>query len=427
MFFIYRSLTLIFYPVLTLIIFMRTLTKKEHPKRYKEKIFSSSFRVERKENTKLIWFHAASVGEFKSILPLIKELNSKYSSLEFLITSVTLSSGKLANEELKKFENVHHRFFPIDVSFLIQKFILFWRPDIIFLVDSEIWPNLIFQAKKDKIPLGIINARITKKTFKRWMMIPSTARRIFSHFDLCLTSNYETQKYLDVLKAKNIIHIGNLKMINNIDRKNLENRNSDFLRENNFWLAASTHEGEEDFCIDTHLKIKEKIKSIITIIAPRHINRAISIYDICKKNGLSAQILNEDEKISEKKEIIIINTYGNLASFYKHSKSVFFGKSLLKKLEKTGGQSPIEAAQLGCKIYHGPYIYNFEEIYNFFRENEVAKKIDNSNELAENIMIDLNSHSHENSQFIDTINKLSKEILIKTTNNIFEFIDNETK
>ena len=255
MFFIYRSLTLIFYPVLTLIIFMRTLTKKEHPKRYKEKIFSSSFRVERKENTKLIWFHAASVGEFKSILPLIKELNSKYSSLEFLITSVTLSSGKLANEELKKFENVHHRFFPIDVSFLIQKFILFWRPDIIFLVDSEIWPNLIFQAKKDKIPLGIINARITKKTFKRWMMIPSTARRIFSHFDLCLTSNYETQKYLDVLKAKNIIHIGNLKMINNIDRKNLENRNSDFLRENNFWLAASTHEGEEDFCIDTHLKI----------------------------------------------------------------------------------------------------------------------------------------------------------------------------
>ena len=117
------------------------------------------------------------VGELQSIIPIIKELNKKNKNLEFLITTVTLSSSNLAKQEFKKLKNVYHRFFPIDVVFIIEKFIISWKPNFIILVDSEIWPNLILKAKENKIPIGIINARITAKTYKRWMFFPGVAKK----------------------------------------------------------------------------------------------------------------------------------------------------------------------------------------------------------------------------------------------------------
>ena len=162
MIYIYRVITNILYPLIILIIFFRTFFNKEDKKRFKEKIFSSSFNVERKKDNKLLWFHAASIGEIKSILPVIKELNKKKDNLEFLITTVTLSSSQIAEIELKNIENAKHRFFPIDSHFLIKKFLSLWKPFAIFLVDSEIWPNLITQAKRENIFLALINARISK-------------------------------------------------------------------------------------------------------------------------------------------------------------------------------------------------------------------------------------------------------------------------
>ena len=141
---LYRVLTNFIYPLLFIYIFIRKLKKKEDPIRFKEKILTSHFNVIKKK-TKLIWFHASSVGEFKSILPIIEELNIN-NNYEFLISTTTYSSSTLAQQELKKFNNVYHRFFPFDVGFLINKFLLFWKPDVIFLVDSEIWPNLILKA-----------------------------------------------------------------------------------------------------------------------------------------------------------------------------------------------------------------------------------------------------------------------------------------
>ena len=159
----YRILTTLIYPLLYILLLFRKTIKKEDSKRYKEKISSSHFNVKRKKDTKLIWFHAASIGEFKSILPIIEELNNI--NLEFLITTTTLSSGNLAKEELKKF-------------------LYLWQPNVIFLVDSEVWPNLIIEASNKKIPIALINARITSKTFKRWMMFSSTAKKIFCLFNI---------------------------------------------------------------------------------------------------------------------------------------------------------------------------------------------------------------------------------------------------
>ena len=132
--------------------------------------------------------------------------------------------------------------------------------DIIFIVETEIWPNLISIAKKNHIPLAIINARLTRKTFNRWNLFPSTAKKIFNSFDMCLTANKETKEFLTRFKVKNVFFLGNIKLINKIDFKNLETINENFLSENIVWCALSTHNTERSFCLKAHVKLKEKLQ-----------------------------------------------------------------------------------------------------------------------------------------------------------------------
>ena len=421
---LYGTLTLIIYPLLIILIFFRKIINKEDKNRYKEKIFPSSFNVKRSNNSKLILFHAASIGELKSILPIINELEKKNQNFEFLVTTLTTSSANLANIELKKFKNAKHRFLPLDVNFLMKKFLSLWKPDAIFLVDSEIWPNLIFLANQKKIPLGIINARITRKTYDKWCLFPKTARSIFGLFNLCLVSNQETKKFLENLNAKNIFYFGNLKFCESLDKsQSIDNK---FLNFNKFWLAASTHEGEDEFCLKTHIELRKKIENIKTIIVPRHISRVNRIKQMGEKFNLTCQILNSDEEILNSKEVVIVNSFGKLQNFYKYSKSVFIGKSTIKKLENVGGQNPIEAAKMGCKIYHGPFIYNFKDIYLLLSKKNVSKQVNNYRELVENLISDFNSPKDNNSAFISLLKHLEQKILNASMEKINLFI-NENK
>ncbi len=421
---IYRFLTIFFYPILILIIYLRKILNKEHAVRYKEKIFPSKFNVKKEKDKKLIWFHAASVGEVKSILPIINSLSNKKFSI--LITTVTLSSGNLIFDEIKKYRNVYHRYFPIDVSFIMNEFLLHWSPDAIFLVDSEIWPNLITLIKQKKIPLAILNARITKKTFKRWCLVPKTAKKIFGSFDLCLTSNNETKDYLRELNAKKIFFHGNIKFINILGLRKMNETSESLLSQSRFWLASSTHNSEEIFCLKTHKKLKEKYKDLITIIAPRHLDRVNSIKDISESMGLTTGIINKSDLITNKKEVFIINYFGSLPKYFQYAKSVFIGKSTIKKLKSVGGQNPIEAASMGCKIYHGPYVYNFKEIYEFLENKKISKKINNYEELAENLYIDLRKTKKDNNNFFPIIDEISRKVFNLTMKDINKFLSNES-
>ena len=406
---------------------MRVFLKKEDPKRFKEKLFTSHFNVKRKDELKLIWFHAASIGEFKSIVPLIEQLNNNKKSYEFLITTSTLSSGNLAKLELKNLYNVHHRYFPFDVSFLIDKFLQLWRPEKIFLVDSEIWPNLILKSKARKIPLAIINARLTEKSFNRWSIFPKTAEKIFSVFDLCLCSNKETQNYLGKLRARNVRYEGNLKLIKKININKINEKNSDILSKIRFWFAASIHEEEDIFCLKIHNELKKSYKDIITIIAPRHLNTVEKIKILSEKKNFKVQILNRDDKISEDKEILIVNSFGFLQSYFKHAKSVFIGKSIVPRLKHDSGQSPIDAAKLNCKIYHGPYVSNFKELYEIFKINKISHKIDNYLELSKKLILDLKENQKKERFDVNYIRKMEIDILINTMNVVNNFLQDENK
>jgi len=421
---IYRVITTLIYPILIIFIYIRKIINKEDPKRYKEKIFISHFRPINKNKSKLIWFHAASIGELKSIIPIISQIN-KNKKLRFLITTTTLSSGNLAKLELKKLRNIEHRYLPLDVSFLIDSFLFLWKPDKIFLVDSEIWPNLLLKVKKYNIPIALINARLTQRSRKKWLLFPNTAKKIFRIFSLFICSNIETRDYLKKLSLKNIFFKGNIKLIGQIKKEKITNKNKKFLMNKRFWFAASIHREEDIFCLKTHLKLKETYKDVVTILAPRHVERTSEIVALSKKYNLSTQVLEKNKKISEDKDIIIINHFGVLNIFFKYAKSVYIGKSMIENLKNEGGQNPIDAAKLECKIYHGPYVYNFEDIYKILDKNGISLMINNYNELSKNLISDLKNPNKQNKKNSSLMNKLGKKTFSDTMILINNFLNNK--
>ena len=410
----YRYLTYFLFPLFILFVYFRALLNKEDRSRFKEKIFSSHFKAHKYNNKKLIWFHAASIGECLSILPLIDEINNKNKNINFLITTVTLSSSKVLEKKLNKYKNVIHRFFPLDTKTLAGKFLLCWKPDLVCFVDSEIWPNFLFTIKEKNIPLLLINARITKKSFNKWRIIINFAKKVFNNFDLCLAASEESKANLNKFHVKKLKYIGNLKY--SVKGQHTEPKESNKIIFNNSetWCAASTHPGEEILVLKTHLEIKKKYYNVLTIIIPRHIYRSSYIKKLSDKFNLNSQILNSDDLINPDTEILIINSFGVLSRYFNSCQNIFIGKSFLKKLENVSGQNPIEAAKLGCKIFHGPYVSNFKEIYDHLTSLGIAEKVNNELELAKKIIKNFEMSTIRNKSEINFLNEYGEKILKET-------------
>ena len=411
---IYRCLTYFFFPLFIILIYFRSIVNKEDKKRFKEKIFSSHFSAHKDNNKKLIWFHAASVGECLSVIPLLDELNRKYKNINFLITTVTLSSSKLLERKLDQYQNIVHRFFPLDIENLAENFLNDWKPDLVCFIDSEIWPNFLFKIKEKNIPLLLINARLTKKSFNKWKIILSFAKKVFNNFDLCLAASEESKNNLKNLQVKNLKYIGNLKYSVKSSLDEFEDSNKKNLNNFKTWCAVSTHEGEELTILKTHIQIKKKCSNVLTIIVPRHVGRSLYIKNLSKKFNLNTQILNENNLISSNIEILIINSFGVLPKYFNYCKNIFIGKSLIKRKKNVGGQNPIEAAKLGCKIFHGPYVYNFHEVYNLLKSYGIAEEINNELELARKLIKNFESSNMIDQKKIDLLNIYGEKILKET-------------
>ena len=418
---VYRFFTYFFFPFLIVLIYFRLILKKEDPKRFKEKIFSSHFKIHRDNKKKLVWFHTVSIGECLSILPLIDELNKNNKNLNFLITTATLSSSKLLERKLDKNENIIHRFFPLDLNHLVENFLNSWKPDLVCFVDSEIWPNFLFKIKEKNIPLLLINARLTKKSLNKWKIIFNFAKKIFNNFDLCLTASNESKNNLNELQVKELKYIGNLKYSVQSKPDEIGDLNKKILNNYKTWCAASTHNGEESIILKTHKEIRKKHNNVLTVIVPRHINRSVYIKKLCNKFNLNAQVLGDNESINSNIEILIINSFGVLPKYFNYCKSIFMGKSFIKEKRSVGGQNPIEAAKLGCNIFHGPYVYNFQEIYDFLKSHGIAEKINDELELADRINKNFENSNKTNHQ-IDLLNSHGEKILKETIESMKRYL-----
>ena len=409
MFFIYKVLINIVFCFSPIIIIIRLIKRKENIKRFIEKI---GFFTKKRVSGKLFWFHGASVGEIQSIIPLIEKLEKDKTINQILITSNTLSSSFIINKlSLKK---TIHQFYPIDCNFISSKFLNYWKPSKAFFVDSEIWPNTVNNLYNRKIPIILLNGRITKKTYNRWMKFPNLSRFLFSKFHLCLSSSYESKKYLKKLGANNVKYFGNLKFSQSENQsvkidKNLKN----FLLKKNSWCASSTHYNEEKYCALTHLKLKKKYKDLLTIIIPRHVDRVDKIKDELENLNLNIHLDYPKKKIKPNTDIYLVNSYGRTKTIFKICKNVFLGGSLINH----GGQNPLEAAMYGCRVFHGPNISNFREIYGHLQKKNVSFKVLNQNHLTNLLMKKLNKKNYSK-KLIKNLTLEGTKILNKIFNEI---------
>jgi 3-deoxy-D-manno-octulosonic-acid transferase len=396
------------------IIIYRIFKKKEDALRFKEKF--SLFGKKRVEG-KLIWFHGASVGEIMSIVPLIRVYEKNKSINQILVTSSTVSSSKII--EKFNFKKTVHQFYPIDHFYFTSKFLNYWKPNLAIFIESEIWPAMFLNLKRNNTKLLLLNARLTKKTFQRWMKLKKISKKIFSKISIAYPQNQETKNFIKKIGNTKIKTLGNLKFIEDDERniKKSQKKLISYFKKRNVWVASSTHQYEEIFCAKTHIELKKKYKNLLTIIIPRHIHRSNKIVSEIQKLNLNVVKHSSKIKSLKKVDIYIVDTFGETKKFHKISPSVFLGGSIINR----GGQNPLEAARYGAKIIHGKNIDNFKDIYKLLKKLKISKKISTPKQLASMIAF------KKNKNIGVKIKNIGEKILKKTIKELNYQINNEFK
>ena len=267
------------------------------------------------------------------------------------------------------------------------------------------------------VHLILLNARITKKSFQRWSIIEKFSHSTFSLIDKAYSQNKDTNYFLKKLKVKKITSIGNLKFIEHDDFETNQADKKLFsqFRKYKTFVAASTHNTEELFAAKTHILLKKKIKNIITIIIPRHINRVGQIISQINELGLNVISRRSNKKKLDNIDIYLVDTFGESKKFYKFATTVFLGGSIIKK----GGQNPLEPARFGAKILHGPNVDNFRDVYKYLNQLEISSSINTPQQCANSIIFKKNMKKAKKMKYLGTT------ILKKTLNELDKSIHNE--
>ena len=371
MLFIYNLIFFFLHPLLIIFLKIRVLRNKEDKNRYLEKL---SY-LKSKPHPGVIWFHVASLGEIKSIHPIINYYQKK--KLKLLITSVTTSSYEYFKNNLEN-ENTLHQYAPIDSPIIISKFLKLWRPRLTIFVESEIWPNMIMQTSR-QCKLILLNCRISKKSFKKWKIIKKTFKKILEKFDVILAQGKVTLSYLEYFKLENIKQIGNIKFIQ------IKKNNPNVIRidnSNNKWAAMSVHFKEYNSVIKTHLELSKKENKITTFIIPRHLNKISDLEKIINNYKIKYQKISQNNEVSNFNGIVIVDQFGLADDIFDKVKTVFMGGSLFNH----GGQNPIEPLRYGCKIITGKYIDNFTEIYEDLVTKDLVEIVNNQDEFIDKLI-----------------------------------------
>ena len=341
-------------PIALQLLMRRQKRGKEHPERLKERLGQAS--IPRPKGP-LIWVHGASVGEMLAAVSLIERLRAQ--NFAVLVTSGTVTSAALAEQRLPN--GVLHQFIPLDAPRFVRRFLDHWRPGLAVFIESDLWPNLICSCARRKIPMIIVNGRISERSFKRWRRVPRVIAALLNRFDLCLAQSATDAERYTKLGAPRVTATGNLKLdvpAPPADEATLR-RLRDTIGKRPVLIAASTHAGEEAVVIGAHRRLLAKFPALLTIIVPRHPARGEAIAADAKAAGLAVALRSRRAQPMPDIGVYIADTLGELGLMYRLAPIVFMGGSLASH----GGQNPIEAIRLGAAIIHGPHVWNFAEIY----------------------------------------------------------------
>ena len=335
--------------------------------------------LERPEGT-LVWFHSASVGEAMSILELVDILGKRRDDIGFLLTTGTVTSATMLKDRMPA--RSVHQFVPYDVRSAINSFLDHWRPSVGIWTESELWPALIYESHRRTIPLLCLNARMSSTSFRRWRWAPGMSSALLQRFERVLVQNRDTATYLERLglPAQRMEVTGSLKQgaaklpVNEQDL----NEVSAAIAGRPVWLAASTHDPEEEIASEAHRVASNRNPGLLLIVAPRHPERGQEIQKRLTERGFRVQRRSAGQLPSPADDIYIADTLGELGIWYRISPVCFLGGSLAE----CGGHNPFEPAALNCAMMHGPNTWNFKETFAELESEGGSRTVQSSEQVA---------------------------------------------
>lgn len=352
-----------------------------------------------------IWIHAVSVGEAMSARNLVRELRAAYPDKKFFITTVTPTGNKIASSIAK--ENDFVSYFPLDLSFIVKKVVDKIRPSLFIVMETEIWPNFISYLYRKKIPMVLVNGRLSDRSFKGYRSMKLLIKPALNKISLfCVQAKLDAERFshLGVFPEK-IKITGNMKFDNAdyLGRKLTGTTDKYRLllclgQEEKLWVCGSTHPGEEEIILGAYKKLLGEFPYLKLLIAPRHPQRSHEVENIVSGFGLRAVFVSglPDKPCNcIASSVFILDVIGELVYYYNLASVVFVGGSLVKK----GGHNILEPAGLGKPVVMGPYMFNFRDIAGLFLENRACILVNNKEELWANIK-DLLSNPDKGIQLI---------------------------
>jgi 3-deoxy-D-manno-octulosonic-acid transferase len=376
---LYRLLTTLLGPVVMLYLARRLMRGKEDGARFAERRGVAG--LARPEGP-LVWVHAASVGEAISMLALIERLLEERPTVSVMVTTGTVSSARLLAARLPA-NRAWHQYIPVDRIAYVRRFLDHWRPDVALWVESELWPNLVLETKARDIPLLLVNARMSARSFQGWRRWPGVINPVLGAFDLCLAQDVVQAERLRQLGARRALCVGNLKSA----AGPLPASEAELVRlaaqtgGRPLWLAASTHPGEEEAAAAVHRRLKARYPDLLTLLVPRHPARAAAVTAMLKREGLAVARRSLAEPITAATDVYLGDTLGELGLFYRLAGTAFIGGSLVPM----GGHNPLEAALLDCAVLHGPDMSNCASIARDLATAGAAVAVRDAEELAETV------------------------------------------
>jgi 3-deoxy-D-manno-octulosonic-acid transferase len=305
----------------------------------------------------LVWIHGASVGEVLAAAALIERLRAV--NLRILLTSGTVTSAAVVAKRFPA--DVIHQYVPYDSPRYVARFLDHWQPSLALFIESDLWPNMILAGAARRLPMVLINGRMSHRSFPRWRRISRTIEALLGRFEVCLAQSDIDAERFTTLGSRNVITTGNLKL--DVQAPPADNAKLERLmavtRGRPVIVAASTHPDEEEILIEVHRELAGYFPSLLTVIVPRHPNRGETIARMIAASGLHVALRSHEDLPTATTDIYIADTMGELGLFYRLAPIAFMGGSLVEH----GGQNPIEAIKLGAAIVHGPHVFNFTDVY----------------------------------------------------------------
>jgi len=358
---------------------------------------------------RLAWMHLVSVGEVNAAVPLIRRIKSDYPDIFLAVSTVTVTGNFNARRQLPHIDGLFY--FPFDFVWVIKRIIRHLHPVVFIVFETEIWPNLIYHLRKDRIPIFLLNARLSDKSLKRYRFISGFISQFLLKIDYVLAQSERDRQRFILLGADShrVVVTGNTKFDQMQMSGSVPYSDVALLRNWNWWVAGSTHSGEEEMILSAFLKAKLEFPALGLILAPRHPERWNDVAGILvrlripfiRKSEWSAGV-PEWKRVDS--PVILLDTIGELSDFYYWATIAFVGGSLVPK----GGHNILEPALWGKAPFFGPHMDNFTDISELFEQAEAGIKIDDPSELSEKVIYFLRKPDE-----LADRGKRSKELLLR--------------